>query len=240
MALFRLSLVALTGVLVVATPAAARPGGWGGPGGYGSGWGNSGFGSSGWDSRRAQADRSIEGRITVSRFLAEGEAASALGHGRIAVVGTPGDRDVAEPRELAMFEAAVIDRLTHAGYDTANLDANGGQITEITISHDEAAPAEAPHKPVSGEMEVGVSNRGSMMGMAINVDLTKPLKALVATRLEARIRDRVTKAVLWEGRADIITREGDPRWSGQVIATKLAGALFGNFPGRNGESVAVR
>ncbi len=251
MALFRLSLVALTGALVVAAPASAQPGGWGGSGGFGSAWGNSDWGNSDWgnsdwdqsrsrESRRSAADRSIEGRIQVSHFLAEGNAAQALGHGRIAVVGAPGDHVGPDPRQLATYEAAVIDRLARVGYDTANLDPAGGQITELTISHDEVAPPEAPHRPVSGAMEVGVSNRGSMLGMAINVDLTKPLKALVATRLEARIRDRATKAVLWEGRADIITREGDPRWSDQVIATKLAGALFGDFPGHTGETVAVR
>ena len=53
---------------------------------------------------------------------------------------------------------------------------------ELRFSTDEAT-GEPPHKPVSGEMTMGVSNRGSMMGMAVLVDLTKPDKALISTRL---------------------------------------------------------
>lgn len=225
MAVLRIYPALLIAALAVAAPASAQSGRWGEPD---------------WHTHRQGDDSSSQGRITVNRFLAQGDAASALGHGRIAVVGAPGEGGPSDPRELAIYEAAVIDRLAQAGYDTASVDATGGQITEITISHDEVAPPEAPHRPVSGAMEVGVGSRGSSLGMALNIDLSKPRQALVATRLEARIRDRVTRTVLWEGRADVITRDGDRRWSDGIIATRLAGALFGGFPGRSGESVAVR
>ncbi len=71
------------------------------------------------------------------------------------------------------------------------------------------------------------------MGMALAVDLTKPAKALVSTRLMARILDRASGKVLWEGRADIVTRDGDSRWTEQAIATRLAAALFEDFPSRS-------
>lgn len=84
----------------------------------------------------------------------------------------------------------MIDAWAGSGYDTATADPQGGQIAEVRVLHRVAAPAEAPHKPVSGEMMMGMSNRGSMMGMGINIDMTKPRKALISTRLEARIKDR--------------------------------------------------
>ena len=87
---------------------------------------------------------------------------------------------------------------------------------------------------------MGISNHGTMMGMALNVDLTKPLPALLSTRLEARIRDRASGAVLWEGRAETRTREGDDRWAGQKLATHLAAALFDDFPGTSGETRFVK
>jgi hypothetical protein len=62
------------------------------------------------------------------------------------------------------------------------------------------------------------------------VDLTKPLPPLIETRLEARIRDKASGVVLWEGRADIDTREGDDRWNDQAVAARLAEALFDGFP----------
>jgi hypothetical protein len=79
-------------------------------------------------------------------------------------------------------------------------------------------------------MAMSVGNRGTAYGMAVAIDLTKPLPPLVSTRLEARIRDRATGKVLWEGRAEVATREGDKDWSEQDIATRLAEALFDGFP----------
>ena len=145
-----------------------------------------------------------------------------------------------DSRRGATFEAAVIDQLVIAGYDTLPAAAAHGQRAELRIVHGLAEPAELPHKPVSGTMEVGVSNHGSMAGMGINIDLTKPKKALLSTRLEARIRDGASGAVLWEGRAEIATRDGDANWPTQKIAARLAEALFRDFPGKPGETYSMR
>lgn len=211
--------------LALVQPAWARPGGWGAPG-----WG----GPSGWHDRPvARGDSDREGKVDVSRFVAPG-AAATLGHGVVVVTSeAPAGADVGRPfdqRGQRTFEAAVIDRLAAVGYDTASKVETGGQAVELRISRDEVAPEEVKRSPVSGAMTVGASNRGSMVGMALNVDLSKPRKALVSTRLTARIRDRATHAVLWEGRADIVTRDGDERWTDTAIAERLAGALFDRFP----------
>jgi hypothetical protein len=219
-----LALTATTALAVAATPALAQR--WGYPGSYG--WGHeSRYGST--------RDRGSEGKVEVTRFLADDGAAQALGHGAITVAAS--EEGTADAREQATYEAAVIDRLAGAGYDTQAPTGASGQTVELNVLHAEAEPAEAPHKPVSGAMEVGVSNHGSYQALAIGVDLSKPRKALVSTRLEARIRDKASGAVLWEGRADIDTREGDPKWTDQAIAAKLAGALFAGFPGKNGETI---
>lgn len=207
---------------VVAQPMGGWGGGWGGPG-----WGRPGFdrgpGRHGEDSR--------EGKVQVSRFLAENIDARTLGHGAIGVAAMPGS--TGDARSSATFEAAVIDQLAKAGYDTLKPDPASGQIAEVRVIHDVVRPEETKRNPVSGEATVGVSNRGSYTGLALNVDLSKPAKALVSTRLMARIKDRATGAVLWEGRADIVTRDGDDRWTEQAIATRLAAALFEDFPARS-------
>jgi len=46
--------------------------------------------------------------------------------------------------------------------------------------------------------------------------------------------------VLWEGRAEMYSREGDDKWDDQAIATRLAKALFEDFPGRTGEQTLKR
>lgn len=206
----------------------------------GPGWAGPGWDSPGWrDHPVTRSSSPREGKVEVARFRADGDPATALGKGAITVTEAPAG-GVSTPRELATYEAAVIDALARGGYDTATPAAQGGQIAEVRVLHSVAVPEEAPHKPVSGEMMMGMSNRGSIMGMALNVDMTKPRKALISTRLEARIKDRVSGTVLWEGRADVVTREGDSRWTDQKIAERLAGALFEGFPNRTGDQLAAR
>ena len=222
-----LSLIALS---AFATPALAQPG-----------WGMGGWGHSRLDgprsSRGSSGEDSRGGKVQVEQFAAQ-DAGDKLGHGPIAITSAPGTTEDASG--LAVYEAAIVDQLVKAGYDTVKPDPDGGQIVELRIVRDVLVPQEAKRKPVSGEMGVGVSNWGTMTSMAIAVDLTKPRKALVSTRLEARLKDRASGAPLWEGRAQIATREGDSRWSDQAIATRLAAALFERFKAGQGDKVANR
>ena len=210
-----------------ADPVVAQPGwggGWGGPS-SGDGFGYRGYGPS----RRGGADER-EGKVQVSRFTAEDIDVATLGHGPIGVAAMPGS--TGDERQGATFEAAVIDQLAKAGYDTVTPGAHG-QLAEVRVIRDVVRPEESKRSPVSGETTVGVSNRGSFASMAVNVDLSKPAKALLSTRLMARIRDRATDKVLWEGRADIVTRDGDSHWTEQAIATRLAAALFEDFAAKS-------
>jgi len=205
-----------------AVPALAQPG-WGG------GWGGAGFGSATrWD--RAPRDTirdDREGRVDAERFLAEG-AAAALGKGTVTLRSLPGS--TAQGREQATFEAAIIDQLAKAGYDTVTPDSMGGQIIELTITRDELEPAEDKKNPISGSGTVGVSNHGSFMALSLAYDGTKPRGALISTGLDIRIRDRATGSALYEGRARIATRLGDSHYTDTAISARLAAALFEHFP----------
>jgi len=226
MRLFRVPLALALCTAACPFPALAHAG-WGGPGWGGPGWGPMNPSSRMEPSRSAE---SAEGKVTVSRFVTEDAAAETLGKGTVAVIGAPTGSGT-ESRELATYEAAVVDQLAQLGYRTDAPGADARQVVELHIGHDQVAPQEV-RKPVSGEATVGVSNRGSMMGLAVAVDLSKPRGALIASRLEARIRDKATGAILWEGRADTVTREGSDRWTEGAIANWLAAALFDGFPGR--------
>lgn len=198
------------------------------------GWGRSGWGRSPFDDGRmlrssASARDDREGRVDAAHFIAD-DAGDQLGHGPIAVTTMPGTTEPA--RASADYEAAMIDQLVKAGYDTMKPDPQGGQVAQIRIVRDVLVPQEDKRKPVSGEVTMGASNRGTMMGMAVAVDLSKPRKALVSTRMEAQIIDRASGKALWEGRAEIATREGDDKWTDQAIANRLAAAMFDRFPTR--------
>ncbi|MBC2669097.1 hypothetical protein ACFOON_09000 [Novosphingobium piscinae] len=226
-----LVLALATGALVLSLPgvAKARPGGggWGGRGwGGGGGWNGDLLRGSAAGPTRAGPP---EDRVTVASFVTEDPAdAATLRRGAIAVTGAPTGSGV-ESGELAVYSAAVVDQLAQLGYRTDVPDPSAEQVTELHIAHATLQPEEVK-RPVSGTMAVGVSNFGTAYGLAVNIDLTKPKTALISTTLEARIRDRASGRVLWEGRADIATRAGDDRWPAGAIASKLAAALFDHFP----------
>lgn len=234
MAIFKCATLAASAAAVLIAPstAYAQRGGWG-PGG-GPGWG-----SSGWDGpARSSGSRSVrdprEGRVEVSRFVVAGSAAEELGHGSITVASESGDGPWMEQTQRAAFEAAVVDALVGTGYDTVHASGQA-QVAKLQISQQVLAPAEDKRSPVSGSAAMSVGSHGySAYGLAINVDMTKPRSALVSTRLDARILDKASGQVLWEGYASIATYEGDDKWSDGLIATKLARALFDNFPKADG------
>lgn len=164
-------------------------------------------------------------KVDVTAFQSA-DAAPLLGKGPITVAAATG----AEAEwKLPVYEAAVVDQLAKLGYDTAVSGADSGQIAQIGITHSVVVPEEQKRKPVSGAMEVGVSNRGSYQAMALNIDLSKPAKAIIATRLEVRIRDKATDRVLWEGHAEAQTREDDDGPNDGAVAARLATALFARF-----------
>jgi len=225
-------LAAMCGV----APAFAQYAPWGaGPGWGGNRW-DGGYPSQ-IPSRQSRDPR--ENRVEVSRFVASDQsAADQLGHGPIAVTSHSGEDQWTGAGERAAFEAAIVDALVGAGYDTQHPSDAQAQIATLQISRRVLVPAEEKRKPVSGSAGMSVGTRGSAYGLALNVDMTKPRAALVSTRLDTRITDPTSGKVLWEGYATIATREGDEDWNESRIAGKLAAALFDDFP-RKGASAAA-
>jgi hypothetical protein len=169
-----------------------------------------------------------EGRVGAATFIASTPGVAALGHGAIVI-----SAKTAEPTALedGPFEAALAEQLARAGYRTDAPSAAAGQTIEFVVSHQLVQPPDPPHSPVSGGVAVGAGSHGwSGFGVGIGIDLSKPRGPLVATRLEARIHDATTQELLWQGRAEVLAREGDKHWTERDIAAKLTAALFKGFP----------
>lgn len=178
---------------------------------------------------QAQGRDPREGKVQASTFVASSPNASTLGHGSIVLA--PGPAGTAADADVAAFEPALVEQLAKAGYRTEGSSTAGGQVVEYVVSHAVVAPPEPSRGPISGGVSVGVGNHGwSGLGLGIGIDLSKPRGPLVATRLEARIRDAATKELLWQGRAEVIVREGDRRWTPQATAARLSATLFKGFP----------
>jgi hypothetical protein len=170
-----------------------------------------------------------EGKIDSASFIANSANVGQLGHGSI-VVATSAANGALGPSD-GDFESALVDQLAKAGYRTNDQPGAGGQTIEFVVTKDVIQPPEPPRSPVGGTVAAGIGSHGwNGVGLGLNIDLSKPMKALVATRVEARIRDAATHELLWQGRAEVVTRDGDKRWTRQMIATRLTTALFKGFP----------
>ncbi len=211
--------------LATGSPAFAQPGG---PGGWTSDpWRSPAPGRSSSLSSRRGSDARV-GKVNVATFVTQGDAAKALGHGPVDVSALlNGDPNSIEG---PTYEAAIVSELVSAGYDTAHPEGAIGQSAALRVTTSVVEPAEGKRNPVSGEAMVGVSNRGTSTGLALNFDFSKPRGALLSTRFDLRILDQASGETLWEGRADIVTRDGDDDWTDQDVATRLARELFRRFP----------
>lgn len=170
-----------------------------------------------------------EGQIQTATFVASSGNVGELGHGSIVLAGSVANE--AGGSYDGNFEAALIDQLAKAGYRTDGQPGGSAQSIEFAVHHDVMQPPEPPHNPVGGEVSAGVGSHGwGGVGLGLNIDLSKPRGALVATRLEARIRDSATHELLWQGRAQVVTRDRDKHWTPQTIASRLTAALFKGFP----------
>ena len=105
----------------LATPAAAQYG----MGTMGPVW-HGGPGPAYQTARRQASADDDNGKVDVARFVAPNLAPDTLAHGPITV--TSQGNAFADPQAAAPFEAAVIDQLVHAGYQTAIPEDTGGQV----------------------------------------------------------------------------------------------------------------
>ena len=72
------------------------------------------------------------------------------------------------------------------------------------------------------------------------INLSGKPKDIVVTRLSVQIRRRADGQTLWEGRAETSAKVGTPASQAGLSASKLANALFRDYPGKSGETITVK
>src|SRR5206468_4807758 len=158
-------------------------------------------------------------------------AVARLGHGPITI------NSGREGPDVGLFEAAIADQLARSGYQVGAPGA--GEALEFTVTRQVIQPPEPRRSPITGGVDVGVGvggggrhygSYGSGVGLGIGISLSKPLSALISTEVELRIQDAVTHELLWQGRAQLLSRETDKKWRPDAIAGRVTAALFRNFP----------
>jgi hypothetical protein len=181
------------------------------------------------------ATQPFTGPVEVTRFVAKEPA--ALGLGPI-VIHFPD----AMPNEAVKtaFTAAIGNELRSVGYTIVSQEGPGIQVATVRTSRNPIAAIENNRGPVSVGVGGQTGSFGSGVGMGIGINLGGGREGPAAmTDLSVRITAADT-TTLWEGRAQLATGVKSPYSQPEASARALAGGLFKDFPGGNGETVSIK
>ncbi|WP_137681648.1 DUF4136 domain-containing protein [Aurantiacibacter suaedae] len=169
--------------------------------------------------------------VEVTRFV--GDAPAQLGSGTISVDFASGLQR--SPDESA-YRTAVERELASLGYSVR--PGNAAQVAQITLEQFVDDP-DAGRRPVSVGGGASVGSYGSGVGLGIGLDLTPRAAERLDTRLSVAIRPAAGGENLWEGRAQMTASANSDYADQSAAASRLAAALFSNFPGTSGETIQV-
>jgi hypothetical protein len=171
------------------------------------------------------------GPVEVTRF---NRAADGYVYGNGSYIVTPAK--ASDALSLSPYLAAVAREMQQIGY-SEKLD-NSDVIAEVSVS---ARKMEAPRRsPVSVGVGGSTGSYGSGVGVGLGFDLgALGNKDSVQTTLSVRLLRRSDNLVIWEGRAVQSAGATSPAAQPGIAASKLASALFDDFPGISGETVTV-
>lgn len=145
--------------------------------------------------------------------------------------------------EKRSYDAAVLRELQRVGFQEAlpstASGASAGEYLVRVLVDQSLLTAGGQRSPVS----VGVGGRTggyrSGVGLGIGINLGGKPKDKIVTELSVRISRQSDGNVVWEGRSSIEAKEGSPASQPGLAASKLAEALFRDFPGQSGSTIKV-
>ena len=142
--------------------------------------------------------------------------------------------------EQGTYAAAVMRELQVAGFsDAGTLSADSEYVARIAIDRFRIDAAGGGRSPVSVGVGGSTGSYRSGIGLGIGINLGGRPKEKVGTELSVRISRRSDDTVVWEGRSSVEAKEGSPAAQPGLAASKLAEALFRDFPGQSGETIRV-
>ena len=140
--------------------------------------------------------------------------------------------------EASTYRAAVTAQLARLGFAEASGDASR-YLASVGI---ETETLDGPPKrsPVTIGIGGGTGGYGGGVGGGVSFGVGgNRSNEQVFTRLSVQLRDRVSKSVVWEGRAETTAPARAPAAQPGLAADKLATALFKDFPGESGRTISV-
>jgi hypothetical protein len=172
------------------------------------------------------------GPVEVTRFNRAAEGV-VYGSGTYSVA-VAGDSVAGQGLSSSPYLAAVAREMQRVGY--AEKPVASDVTAEIRVT---TADIQPQRNPVSVGVGGSAGSYGSGVGLGVGIDLSGRSKWQVETTLAVRILRRSDKLVIWEGKASQTAKAGSPAAQPGIAASKLAAAMFKDFPGVSGETIRV-
>lgn len=173
------------------------------------------------------------GPVEVTRFNRAAEGVP-YGTGSFAVV-LAGESASDQSLSGSPYLAAVAREMQRVGYRD-NIS-NSDVIAEVRFGATTIRPDR--RSPVSVGVGGSTGGYGSGLGVGLGFNLGGGSGTQLQTTLAVRILRRSDKVVIWEGTAVQSAKAGSPAAQPGIAASKLAEALFKDFPGVSGETIRV-
>ena len=173
------------------------------------------------------------GPVEVTRFNRAAEGVT-YGSGAYSVA-VAGDAAAGQSLAVSPYLAAVAREMQRLGY--AERIGGSDVIAEVRASTERFEPER--RSPVSVGVGGSTGSYGSGVGLGVGINLGGGPKAQVETTLSVRIVRRSDNLVIWEGKASQAAKAGSPAAQPGIAASKLAEAMFKDFPGVSGETIRV-
>jgi Domain of unknown function (DUF4136) len=173
------------------------------------------------------------GPVEVTRFNRAAEGV-VYGTGTYSVE-VAGDSAAGQGLAASPYLAAVAREMQRVGY--AEKPVQPDVVAEVRMGVTTVRPDR--RSPVSVGVGGSTGSYGSGVGLGVGINLGGGGSAQVETTLAVRIVRRSDNLVIWEGKAVQAAKAGSPAAQPGIAASKLAAAMFKDFPGVSGETIRV-
>ena len=173
------------------------------------------------------------GPVEVTRFNRASEGVP-YGNGSFGIE-VAGESSADRSLSASPYVAAVTREMQRVGY--RNQAGTSDVVAEIRFGASMIRPDR--RSPVSVGVGGSTGSYGSGIGLGVGINLGGGSAAQLQTTLSVRIIRRSDQLVIWEGTAVQSAKAGSPAAQPAIAASKLAEALFKDFPGVSGETIRV-
>ena len=173
------------------------------------------------------------GPVEVTRFNRASEGVP-YGNGSFGIE-VAGESSADRSLSASPYVAAVTREMQRVGY--RNQAGTSDVVAEIRFGATMVRPDR--RSPVSVGVGGSTGSYGSGIGLGVGINLGGGSAAQLQTSLSVRIIRRSDQLVIWEGTAVQSAKAGSPAAQPAIAASKLAEALFKDFPGVSGETIRV-